>query len=108
MRRYEDVRDADRRTSDDVIYSDLIVTFRKDGGRSFLGGALSRSREEGAILCHSDSCDGGSFPLRIVNDETILLDSGEGGHFTVSGGWPGPVIERRRGRQAFQADPRPD
>lgn len=70
-------------------YFRLIVTYRDRGSRRFVGSGSCRVAE-GAILCSSDSCDGGGFRLRIEDRDTLLIgDAKWGAGFATSGGCAG-------------------
>lgn len=87
MRGYQQIRGDAARPDGEAVYVELIVTYRDSGARRFLGGATCRSGEDGTIICASDSCDGGSFPLRPDGADAILVGLKRGrSHFTVSGG----------------------
>lgn len=88
MRGFQQVR-SDHEREADLVYSELIVTYRASGARRFLGGASCRAQEDGTIMCSADSCDGGSFPLKREDADTIAIGGQAQSHFTVSGGCGG-------------------
>lgn len=87
-RGFQDVR-SDHERDADLVYSDLIVTYRSSGARRFRGGASCRAQDDGTIMCSADSCDGGSFPLKREDADTIAIGGEAQSHFTVSGGCGG-------------------
>ncbi len=101
MRGFQQVRGDAERNPADAITIELIVTYRDSGARRFLGDAGCGPSLDNQITCYSSSCDGGSFPVKVEDADTILIGGAQGrSRFSVSGGCGDDGPGRSLGRSA--------